>query len=82
MFCDDAAFTAEKLNNFLWVTFTRCNPSHDIYGVNPFTENKHWGCSSVIFDARIKPHNAPVLVLDEKVERSVDEILKRAGFIK
>ena len=80
--CDDAAFTAEKLNNFLWVTFTRCNPSHDIYGVNPFTENKHWGCSSVIFDARIKPHNAPVLVLDEKVERSVDEILKRAGFIK
>ena len=80
--CDDAAFTAEKLNNFLWVTFTRCNPSHDIYGANSYTENKHWGCSSVIFDARIKPHNAPVLVLDEKVERSVDEILKRAGFIK
>jgi len=80
--CDDASFTAEKLNNFLWVTFTRCNPSHDIYGVNSFTENKHWGCSSVIFDARIKPHNAPALVLDEKVERSVDEILKRAGFIK
>ena len=80
--CDDAAFTAEKLNNFLWVTFTRCNPSHDIYGVNSYTENKHWGCSSVIFDARIKPHNAPVLVLDEKVERSVDKILKRAGFIK
>jgi 4-hydroxy-3-polyprenylbenzoate decarboxylase len=75
--CDDAAFTAEKLNNFLWVTFTRCNPSHDIYGVNRFTENKHWGCSSVIFDARIKPHNAPVLVLDEKVERRVDEILSK-----
>ncbi len=80
--CDDALFTAEKLNNFLWVTFTRCNPSHDIYGVNSFTENKHWGCSSVIFDARIKPHNAPVLVLDKKVERRVDEILLRAGFNK
>ena len=75
--CDDAAFTSEKLNNYLWVTFTRCNPSHDIYGVNPFTENKHWGCSSVIFDARIKPHNAPVLVLNEKVERRVDEILSK-----
>ena len=80
--CDDANFTAEKLNNFLWVTFTRCNPSHDIYGVNPFTENKHWGCTSVIFDARMKPHNAPMLVLDEKVERKVDEILARAGFGK
>ncbi len=74
--CDDAAFTAEKLNNFLWVTFTRCNPSHDIYGVDSFTENKHWGCSSVIFDARIKPHNAPPLILNEKVEERVDEILK------
>ncbi len=80
--CDDATFTAEKLNNFLWVTFTRCNPSHDIYGVNSFTENKHWGCTSVIFDARMKPHNAPVLVLDEKVERRVDEVLERAGFGK
>ncbi len=80
--CDDAAFTAEKLNNYLWITFTRCNPSHDIYGVNSFTENKHWGCSSVIFDARMKPHNAPVLVLDEKVERRVDEVLGRAGFGK
>ena len=80
--CDDAAFTAEKLNNFLWVTFTRCNPSHDIYGVNSFTENKHWGCSSVIFDARIKPHNAPVLVLDEKVERRVDEILANYNISK
>jgi 4-hydroxy-3-polyprenylbenzoate decarboxylase len=72
---DDASFTAEKLNNFLWVTFTRCNPSHDIYGINSFTENKHWGCSSVIFDARIKPHHAPPLVLDEEVERRVDGIL-------
>jgi 4-hydroxy-3-polyprenylbenzoate decarboxylase len=74
--CDDAAFAAEKLNNFLWVTFTRTNPSHDIYGINSFTENKHWGCTSVIFDARIKPHHAPPLVLDEGVERRVNEILR------
>jgi 4-hydroxy-3-polyprenylbenzoate decarboxylase len=72
---DDANFAAKKLNNFLWVAFTRTNPSHDIYGVNSFTENKHWGCTSVIFDARIKPHHAPPLVLDEGVERRVDEIL-------
>jgi 4-hydroxy-3-polyprenylbenzoate decarboxylase len=73
---DDAGFAAEKLNNFLWVAFTRTNPSHDIYGINSFTENKHWGCTSVIFDARIKPHHAPPLILDEKVESRVDAILK------
>jgi 4-hydroxy-3-polyprenylbenzoate decarboxylase len=59
--CDDAQFTAATLNNFLWVSFTRCNPSHDMYGVHPFTKNKHWGCSHLIIDARIKPHHAPVL---------------------
>jgi 4-hydroxy-3-polyprenylbenzoate decarboxylase len=75
--CDNASFAAEKLNNFLWVAFTRTNPSHDIYGVNSFTENKHWGCTSVIFDARIKPHHAPPLILDEGVERRVDEVLKK-----
>jgi 4-hydroxy-3-polyprenylbenzoate decarboxylase len=58
---DDADFTAATLNNFLWVSFTRCNPSHDIYGVDSNTINKHWGCSNVIIDARIKPHHAPVL---------------------
>ena len=78
---DDAVFTAADLNNFLWVTFTRTNPSHDIYGVDSFTENKHWGCTSLIFDARIKPHHAPPLVLDEKTERRVEEILKGTDFI-
>ena len=34
--CDDATFTAKSLHNFLWVTFTRCNPSHDIYGIKVF----------------------------------------------
>lgn len=31
---DNSDFTAKTLNNFLWVTFTRSNPSHDIYGVD------------------------------------------------
>jgi 4-hydroxy-3-polyprenylbenzoate decarboxylase len=26
--CDDAGFTAETINNLVWVTFTRSNPSH------------------------------------------------------
>lgn len=79
--CDDADFTAATQNNFLWVTFTRCNPSHDLYGVDSFTVHKHWGCRGpLIFDARVKPHHAPALEKDEAVEKRVDEILDRAGF--
>jgi len=79
--CDDANFTAQTLNNFVWVAFTRCNPSHDIHGIAAFTENKHWGCNgSMIIDARIKPHHAPVLRKEEAVERRVDEILAKYKF--
>lgn len=60
---DDSVFTAQTLNNFLWVTFTRANPSHDIFGVRSFTEFKHWGCRGpLVIDARKKPHHAPELV--------------------
>jgi len=77
---DDAAFTSATLNNFLWVTFTRCNPSHDIYGVDSFTENKHWGCNGpLIIDARKKPHHAPELMKDEAVERSIDHLFEKGG---
>lgn len=74
--CDDAKFVAEEVNNFLWVTFTRSNPSHDIYGIDSFIENKHWGCKgSLIIDARIKSHHASVLELNEEIEKKVDKIL-------
>jgi 4-hydroxy-3-polyprenylbenzoate decarboxylase len=79
--CDDANFTAQTLNNFVWVAFTRCNPSHDIHGIAAFTENKHWGCNGpMIIDARIKPHHAPVLQKEEALERRVDEILAKYKF--
>ena len=77
--CDDAQFTAATLNNFLWVTFTRCNPSHDIHGVNSFVQNKHWGCSTVIIDARIKPHHAPPVEKDDATERKIDRLFKKGG---
>ncbi len=80
VFCDDAAFTAQSINNFVWVTFTRSNPSHDIYGISSFTENKHWGCNgSLIIDARIKPHHAPVLEKDPEVEKIVDKMGEKGG---
>jgi 4-hydroxy-3-polyprenylbenzoate decarboxylase len=75
--CDDAGFTSQRLNNFLWVTFTRCNPSHDIYGVNSFTENKHWGCRGpLLIDARIKPHHAPPVQKDEAIEKNIDRLFE------
>jgi 4-hydroxy-3-polyprenylbenzoate decarboxylase len=73
--CDDSDFVSKNLNNFLWTTFTRSNPSHDIYGVDSFTENKHWGCKgSLIIDARIKPHHAPPLIKDPQIEKRVDAL--------
>lgn len=73
--CDDSDFVAKNLNNFLWTTFTRSNPSHDIYGVDSFTDNKHWGCrGSMIIDARIKPHHAPPLINDPEIEKRVDAL--------
>jgi len=78
--CDDAAFTAENINNFVWVTFTRSNPSHDVHGINSFVENKHWGCKGpLIVDARIKPHHAPPLIKDTAVERRVDQLGAKGG---
>jgi 4-hydroxy-3-polyprenylbenzoate decarboxylase len=73
--CDDAGFTAENINNLVWVTFTRSNPSHDIYGINSFIDNKHWGChGSLIIDARKKPHHAPELIRDPEVEQKIDRL--------
>ena len=78
--CDDSSFTAQTLNNFLWVAFTRCNPSHDIHGIAAFTEHKHWGCKGpLIIDARVKPHHAPPLVKDPAVEKRVDRLFEKGG---
>ncbi len=72
---DDSDFTAKNMNNFVWVTFTRSNPSHDIHGINSFIEHKHWGCKgSLIIDARIKQHHAPLLEEDPVVEKKVDAL--------
>lgn len=72
---DDAGFVAENINNFVWVTFTRSNPSHDLFGIGSFTEHKHWGCTGpLIIDARLKKHHAPELIKDAQVEKRVDKL--------
>jgi 4-hydroxy-3-polyprenylbenzoate decarboxylase len=78
--CDDAAFTAATLRNYLWVTYTRCNPSHDIYGIDSFTQNKHWGCRGpFVTDARRKPHHAPPVDKDPVIEKKIDRLFQQGG---
>jgi 4-hydroxy-3-polyprenylbenzoate decarboxylase len=77
---DDSDFTARTLNNFLWVTFTRSNPAADVYGIETFTQQKHWGCrGALVIDARIKPHHAPPLSEDPEITRRVDALAARGG---
>lgn len=72
---DDSEFVAKTLNNFLWITFTRSNPSNDVHGVGEFTENKHWGCTGpILFDSRIKPHHAPLLIKNPEVEKRINRL--------
>ena len=71
---------ARTLDNFLWTTFTRSNPAADIYGIESFVADKHWGCfGSLVIDARIKPHHAPPLVEDPEVTRRVDALAAAGG---
>ena len=78
--CDDPSFLSANLNNFLWTTFTRSNPSHDIYGVDECYENKHWGCNGpLIIDARSKPHHAPAVEKDPETEKKINRLFEKGG---
>ncbi len=78
--CDDADFVSKTFGNFLWVTFTRCNPSHDIYGIDSFITNKHWGCNGpLVIDARIKPHHSPPVEKVPAIEKKIDRLFEKGG---
>ncbi|MGJ9384833.1 UbiD family decarboxylase [Salipaludibacillus sp. CF4.18] len=80
--CDDSTFMSATDKNFLWATFTRSNPSHDIYGVNSSYENKHWSCETMIIDARIKTHHAPPLVEDPGVEKQIERVFTKGASLE
>jgi 4-hydroxy-3-polyprenylbenzoate decarboxylase len=72
---DDSDFVARTLGNFLWTTFTRSNPAADVYGIESFIVQKHWGCfGALLIDARAKPQHAPPLVEDPEVTKRVNEL--------
>ena len=77
---DDSAFTSRSLHNFLWTTFTRSNPAADLYGIESFVTQKHWGCrGALVIDARQKPHHAPPLIEDPQVTARVDALAASGG---
>jgi 4-hydroxy-3-polyprenylbenzoate decarboxylase len=78
--CDDASFVSATVNNFLWVTFTRSNPSHDIYGKMETHEHKHWGCDApLLIDARVKPHHAPAVQMTEAILEKIEQLFQKGG---
>ena len=77
---DQSDAASRTLENFLWTTFTRSNPATDIYGIEAFFLDKHWGCfGSLVIDARSKPHHAPPLVEDPAVAKRVDALAAPGG---
>jgi 4-hydroxy-3-polyprenylbenzoate decarboxylase len=77
---DDGAFNTKSLENFLWTTFTKSDPSADIYGIESFFQDKHWGChGSLVIDARAKSHHAPPLLEDPVVTKKVNALAARGG---
>ncbi|WP_317898893.1 UbiD family decarboxylase [Aurantibacillus circumpalustris] len=82
---NDFEFTSstKNLNDYLWVTYTRSNPSNDIYGVFEFIENKHWGCRGpMIIDARKKPHHAPELKVAKETEEKIARFFEKGGVLE
>ena len=74
---DDADFVAAHFHNWLWVTFTRSNPSDDISGWNVTNINKHWGCDIPLIDARIKEHHAPEMTMPDEIWERAEEIISK-----
>ncbi len=77
---DDSGAASRSLNDFLWTCFTRSDPAADVYGIESFYRDKHWGChGALVIDARAKPHHAPPLVEDPAVSKRVDALGARGG---
>ncbi len=77
---DEPMNESNLLGDYLWMTYTRSNPANDVHGVDPFTENKHWGCNGpLIIDARKKPHHAPELKVNPATDKAIERFFKPGG---
>lgn len=83
IWCDDASFVARSLKNFLWVAFTRANPSHDLYGWNDQFVFKHWDAGkAIVLDARVKPHHAPPVDLTEEMLKVSNRFFSKGALLE
>ncbi|MBS1650573.1 MAG: UbiD family decarboxylase [Bacteroidetes bacterium] len=79
----DAFEYKNKLNDYLWLTYTRTNPSHDVYGFNEQFKHKHWSCSNaLIFDARKKTHHAPELEMLPDTKNSITRFFNKGASLE
>lgn len=79
---DDAEFSARNLDHWLWTTFVRSNPSHDISGCREQTAQKHWSCEApLVIDARAKKHHTSPLMEDPLISRQVDALFRSGGIL-
>ena len=71
---DNSRAATLDLKEFLWTFFTRFEPAGDIYGNKTRTHRFHTRLREpVVFDCRMKPWYPPVLEVDEKTRKTVDE---------
>lgn len=79
----DETLQGDKLQDFLWLTFTRSDPAQDIFGYHSSINNKHWETEvPLIVDARIKPHHMQALTLPCEIKERVKKILSEEGILR
>lgn len=79
----DSTLNGNKLDDFLWLTFTRSDPAQDIFGYRSSISNKHWGTEApLIVDARVKPHHMKALTLPGEIRERARKILSDENILK
>ncbi len=69
----DSVEYADSADKFLWATWTRMNPSSDIYAKDVTLKNNHIGYEApIVIDARTKPWYPKEVEAREDIVKLVD----------
>ncbi|MCF0223899.1 MAG: UbiD family decarboxylase, partial [Fibrobacter sp.] len=79
----DETLDGRKLEDFLWLTFTRSDPAQDVFGFRSSISDKHWGTEGpLIVDARVKPHHTQSLSVPSEIRDRARKILSDEKILK